>query len=121
MIPTRRGPLRVAMVSAIAFPLMGGIATHVHEVSTRLGAAGVDVTVLTTDLSGDLPVEEKLPGYRVRRWRAYPRSRDYYLAPDWRGTCCGPTTTTSSMYRGCTTWSPRPRWQRRGEPASRPC
>lgn len=81
MIPTHRGPLRVGMVSAFAYPLIGGIATHVHEVSTRLGAAGVDVTVLTTDLSGDLPVEEKLPGYRIRRWRAYPRSRDYYLAP----------------------------------------
>jgi len=81
MIPTRRGPLRVAMVCARALPLMGGIETHVHEVSTRLGAAGVDVTVLTTDRSGDLPVEEKLPGYRVRRWRAHPRSRDYYLAP----------------------------------------
>jgi glycosyltransferase involved in cell wall biosynthesis len=81
MIPTRRGPLRVAMVSAFAFPTIGGIATHVHEVSTRLGAAGVDVTVLTTDRSGDLPVEEQLPGCRVRRFRAYPRSRDYYLAP----------------------------------------
>jgi glycosyltransferase involved in cell wall biosynthesis len=69
------------MVSARALPLMGGIETHVHEVSTRLGAAGVDVTVLTTDLSGDLPVEEKLRDYRVRRWRAYPRSRDYFLAP----------------------------------------
>ncbi|OBG42613.1 glycosyltransferase [Mycobacterium alsense] len=69
------------MVSAFAFPLMGGIATHVHEVSTRLGAAGVDVTVLTTDPSGELPVAEEVPGYRVRRWRAYPRSRDYYLAP----------------------------------------
>jgi glycosyltransferase involved in cell wall biosynthesis len=69
------------MVSANAFPLMGGIETHIHEVSTRLSAAGVDVTVLTTDLTGDLPVEEKLPGYRVRRWPAYPRSRDYYLAP----------------------------------------
>jgi glycosyltransferase involved in cell wall biosynthesis len=81
MIPTHQGPLRVAMVCARALPLMGGIETHVHEVSTRLGAAGVDVTVLTTDRSGDLPVEEKLPGYRVRRWRAYPRSHDYYLAP----------------------------------------
>jgi glycosyltransferase involved in cell wall biosynthesis len=81
MIPTCRGPLRVAMVSARALPLMGGIETHVHEVSTRLGAAGVDVTVLTTDRSGDLPIEEKLPEYRVRRWRAYPRSRDYFLAP----------------------------------------
>ena len=60
---------------------MGGIETHVHEVSTRLGAAGIDVTVLTTDPSGELPREESLPGYRVRRWRAYPRSRDYFLAP----------------------------------------
>lgn len=81
MIPTRRGPLRVAMASAFAFPTLGGIASHVHEVSSRLGAAGVDVTVLTTDLTGSLPVEEELPGYRVRRWPAYPRSRDYYLAP----------------------------------------
>jgi glycosyltransferase involved in cell wall biosynthesis len=81
MTPTCRGPLRVAMVTASALPLMGGIETHVHEVSTRLGAAGLDVTVLTTDRSGDLPVEQKLPGYRVRRWRAYPRSRDYFLAP----------------------------------------
>ena len=81
MIPTSRGPLRVDMVSACALPLMGGIETHVHEVSTRLGAAGVDVTVLTTDRSGDLPVEEKLPGYHLRRFPAYPRSRDYYLAP----------------------------------------
>ena len=69
------------MVSACALPLMGGIETHVHEVSTRLGAAGVDVTVLTTDRSGDLPVEQKLPGYRVRRFPAYPRSRELYLAP----------------------------------------
>jgi glycosyltransferase involved in cell wall biosynthesis len=81
MIPTRRGPLRVAMVSANALPVMGGIETHIDEVSRRLGAAGVDVTVVTTDRSGKLPVEEKLPGYCVRRWRAYPRSRDYYLAP----------------------------------------
>ena len=69
------------MVAARALPLMGGIETHVHEVASRLGAAGVDVTVLTTDRSGDLPIEEKLPGYRVRRWRAYPRSRDYFVAP----------------------------------------
>ena len=81
MIPTGRGPLRVAMVSANAPPVMGGIETHIHEVSTRLGAAGVDVTVVATDRSGVLPRDEKFPGYRVRRWPAYPRSRDYYLAP----------------------------------------
>ena len=78
---TRQPALRIAMVSANARPVQGGIETHLHEVCTRLGAGGLDVTVLTTDRSGDLPSEEKLPGYRIRRWRAYPRSRDYYVAP----------------------------------------
>lgn len=79
--PTSKRPLRVAMVSARALPLMGGIETHVHEVSRRLAAAGVDVTVLTTDTSGDLPPDEMVSGYRTRRWPSYPRSRDYYLSP----------------------------------------
>ena len=69
------------MVSALALPEMGGIETHVHEVSTRLAHAEVDVTVLTTDRSGELPTEEESSGYRVRRWRAYPRSRDYCVTP----------------------------------------
>jgi glycosyltransferase involved in cell wall biosynthesis len=81
MIPLGTRPLRVAMVTASALPRMGGIETHVHEVSTRLGAAGIDVTVLTTDPSGELPRAESADGYRVRRWSAYPRSRDYFLAP----------------------------------------
>ncbi len=74
-------PLRVGMVSARALPYMGGIETHVHEVSTRLAAAGADVTVLTTDTSGELPSAETTSGYRVLRWPAYPRSRDYLLSP----------------------------------------
>ena len=69
------------MVSARALPLMGGVETHVHEVSRRLAAAGVDVTVLTTDTSGELPADEIMSGYRVRRFGSYPRSRDYYLSP----------------------------------------
>nr|WP_238994619.1 glycosyltransferase family 4 protein [Mycolicibacterium chubuense] len=60
---------------------MGGIETHVHEVSTRLAASGADVEVLTTDRSGELPIEEELPGYRVRRWHAYPGWGDYCLSP----------------------------------------
>lgn len=75
------GALRVAMVAARALPFMGGIETHVHEVSRRLAASGVDVTVLTTDTSGELPASETMSGYRVMRWPAYPRSRDYYFAP----------------------------------------
>lgn len=73
--------LRVAMVAARALPFMGGIETHVHEVSRRLAASGVDVTVLTTDVTGELPASETVAGYRIMRFPAYPRSRDYYLAP----------------------------------------
>jgi glycosyltransferase involved in cell wall biosynthesis len=81
MVSNRSNTVRVAMVTANALPLMGGIETHVHEVATRLGAAGVDVTVLTTDRSGDLPAHEDQPGYRLSRWRAYPDSPDFFLAP----------------------------------------
>lgn len=63
--------LRVAMVAARALPFMGGIETHVHEVSRRLAASGVDVTVLTTDVTGEL--SETVSGYRILRWPAYPR------------------------------------------------
>lgn len=75
------GALRVAMVTARALPFMGGIETHVHEVSRRLAASGVQVTVLTTDTTGELAPSETVDGYRIRRWPAYPRSRDYYLSP----------------------------------------
>lgn len=74
-------PLRIAMVSALALPEMGGIETHVHEVSSRLAAVGSEVTVLTTDRSGALPTDEELSGYRVRRWRSRPASSDYCVAP----------------------------------------
>ena len=74
-------PLRVAMVTARALPMMGGTERHVHEVASRLGAMGVDVTVLTTDRTGELASRETTSGYQVLRWRAYPASRDFYYSP----------------------------------------
>jgi glycosyltransferase involved in cell wall biosynthesis len=68
------------MVTPRYLPLMGGIETHVAEVARRL-AADVDVTVLTTDTSGELPERESTDGFEVRRFAAYPRSRDYYFSP----------------------------------------
>jgi glycosyltransferase involved in cell wall biosynthesis len=69
------------MVSANAFPVMGGVETHVHEVAPRIARAGFDVTVLTTDRSGRLPQREEVGGVHVRRVRAMPAERDYYFAP----------------------------------------
>ncbi|MEI5676358.1 MULTISPECIES: glycosyltransferase family 4 protein [unclassified Nocardioides] len=75
------GATRVAMVTARSQPEIGGIEAHVAEVARRLAEAGVDVEVLTTDRSGTLPRAERVEGYVVRRFRAYPRTRDWYLSP----------------------------------------
>lgn len=79
---TQRSPMRVLMVTPRYFPFMGGIETHVHEVAQRVAAAGMDVTVLTTDPSGKLPAREEVAQVTIRRVRAWPANRDYYFAPD---------------------------------------
>jgi glycosyltransferase involved in cell wall biosynthesis len=80
-MPTEPNPLRVLLVAARYFPYMGGVETHVYEVGQRLVKAGVKVTVLTTDVSGRLPVFEESEGMRIFRVRAWPANKDYYFAP----------------------------------------
>lgn len=69
------------MVTPRYFPHAGGIQSHVREVSSRLEAAGAHVEVLTTDNDGGLPPRENVGTIPVRRVNAWPRGRDYYLAP----------------------------------------
>lgn len=72
---------RLLEVTPRFYPHMGGIETHVYEVSRRFAQTGIDVTVLTTDPGGELQPEEYVEGVRVLRVRAYPADRDYYYAP----------------------------------------
>lgn len=80
-MPTQLNPLRVLMVAASYFPSTGGVETHVYEVGRRLACMGVEVTILTTDMSGQLPVAEESEGMQIRRVRAWPANKDYYFAP----------------------------------------
>ena len=80
-MPTEPSPLRVLLVAARYFPSMGGLETHIYEVGRRLAQAGVEVTVLATDVSGRLPAVEESEGIRIRRVRAWPSNKDYYFAP----------------------------------------
>lgn len=75
------GPLRLLLVAARYVPYVGGLETHVYEVGRRLASAGIEVTVLTTDVSGTLPRVEKFEGKQIRRVRAWPANKDYYFAP----------------------------------------
>jgi glycosyltransferase involved in cell wall biosynthesis len=74
--------LRVLMVSARYLPDMGGIETHVHEVARRLNSMSeFDITVLATDRTRSRPRREVVDGVPIMRVPAWPRGRDYYLAP----------------------------------------
>lgn len=77
--------VRLAMVACRFPPYAGGVELHTAEVARRLAAAGVLVTVLTTDPSGELPAREFTPeGVEVRRVPAWPRVGpfgDLHIAP----------------------------------------
>lgn len=73
--------LRILMVAARYLPFKGGTETHVHEVGSRLAAAGHTITVLTGNPGGVLAGEEQIDGVRVLRKRAFPAGRDWCLAP----------------------------------------
>jgi glycosyltransferase involved in cell wall biosynthesis len=78
---TTSNQLHVLLVAARYFPYMGGVETHVYEIGRRLAAAGVDVTILTTDPSGLLPIVEESNNVHIHRVRSWPRNKDYYFAP----------------------------------------
>jgi glycosyltransferase involved in cell wall biosynthesis len=72
---------QVLMVTPRFFPHAGGVETHVFEVGRRVAAAGARLTVLTTDVSRALAPREELEGIEIVRVPAYPRSKDWYVAP----------------------------------------
>lgn len=69
------------MVTPLYLPEIGGVERHVHEVATRLAAAGVEVTVLTTDRTARRASVAREGAVTVRRVPAYPRRRDWLFAP----------------------------------------
>ena len=72
--------LQVLMVTPRYIPYLGGVENHVARVA-RLLLPHADVTVLTTDTTGELAESETVDGVPVRRVHAWPRNADYYVAP----------------------------------------
>lgn len=69
------------MVAARYPPYLGGIETHVSEVARRMAEGGLDLTVLTTDVSGRLAPSEQQGELDVRRFPAFPKEADFYASP----------------------------------------
>jgi glycosyltransferase involved in cell wall biosynthesis len=73
--------LKIAQICPRYFPDIGGVETHVKEISERLVKAGHDVEVITTDPTGRLNKRETINGVKVIRFRSFAPGNAYYFAP----------------------------------------
>ena len=73
--------MKIAQICPRYYPDIGGVETHVREISERLVKAGHDVEVITTDPTGKLSKREIVNGVKVLRFRSFAPGNAYYLAP----------------------------------------
>jgi glycosyltransferase involved in cell wall biosynthesis len=72
--------MKVALTCSRYFPHIGGVETHVQELSERLVKKGFEVDVLTTDFTGELPKEEIINGVPVKRFKSFAPGEAYYFS-----------------------------------------
>lgn len=73
--------LKIAQICPRYSPDIGGVETHVKEISERLVRAGHDVEVITTDPSGKLEKRDTINGVKILRFRSFAPGNAYYFAP----------------------------------------
>jgi len=73
--------MRVAIVCPRFYPYIGGVETHVLEISKRL-AKKFDIEVITTDPTGKLKKFEEMYGFKVRRFKSFAPNEAYYFSLD---------------------------------------
>jgi len=71
--------MKILQVSPGYFPDIGGVEEHVRNISERL-AREYEITVFTTDPSGDLPKEETINGVLVRRFKSCSPQNAYHIS-----------------------------------------
>ncbi len=72
--------MRIIQVCHRYHPHVGGIETHVKEISERLAKYNL-VEVVCADLNKDLPKKEKINGVQVTRFRSFHPYDAYYFSP----------------------------------------
>jgi len=73
--------MNILMVCPRYYPSLGGLETVVFETAQRIAALHHGIQVLTTDPTGELAAQEFTDGVNIKRVKAYPKNRDYYIAP----------------------------------------
>jgi glycosyltransferase involved in cell wall biosynthesis/HEPN domain-containing protein len=75
------GGMKIIQVCPRYYPDIGGVETHVKEISERLVQRGFEVEVVCTDRTGKHPKEQVINGVAVRRFRALAPHGAYFFAP----------------------------------------
>jgi glycosyltransferase involved in cell wall biosynthesis len=73
--------MKIAQVCPRYHPDIGGVETHVKEISERLVKKGVDVEVICTDPSGKLQKKDKVNGVKIIRFRSIAPNDAFFLSP----------------------------------------
>ena len=71
--------MKIIQVCPRFLPHIGGIETHVYEISRRLAKSN-EVFVYTTDPSGKLPKKETINGIHVRRFKSFAPNQSYFFS-----------------------------------------
>ena len=73
--------MNIIQVCPRYFPDIGGVETHVQEISERLVRQGHQVEVVCTDPRGVHPRQDCINGVQVRRFRSFAPYDAYFIAP----------------------------------------
>lgn len=83
--------MKIAHVCPRYYPDIGGVETHVREISERLVKTGLSVEVICTDPSGNLPRHETINSVIVTRFKSVAPGDAYFFAPQIFGYLRGQT------------------------------
>lgn len=72
--------MRICQVCPRFSPDIGGVETHVEEISKKLQEKGLDVDVLTTDPSGRFKRTDIVNNITVKRFRSFAPGEAYFLS-----------------------------------------
>jgi 1,2-diacylglycerol 3-alpha-glucosyltransferase len=76
--------MKIAQVCHRYHPYIGGVETHVREISERLSKKGFQVDILTTDPSRRLSAVELLNNISVRRFHSWAPANSYHFSLELR-------------------------------------
>jgi len=79
MKPQGSFAMKIAQVCLTYYPHIGGVETHVKEISERLVKKGYEVKILATYPSERLPKEEEMSGVKIKRFKSFAPNKVYNL------------------------------------------